>query len=686
MTLRHPTRAFPSIALLAALLLPGCSGDPKPGQVVDEARLAGRAANTFKHADDPYFHDMDGAVTLTTQEEVGRNMWLVWSGGNDRFWDQMTQYTYGGFDLLKVISSHPSQGYSRSNRWTYLGLVNEPCFDKATGPDPNRRDLWLDVRSKDCKPDPFEDESKYPGVARGARGKPLGDGTSQPIGSFYGYATGILGLRLFPNPAFDQRAAKDWKPDLYYTDPNDYKRKDLVRPYRVGMSCGFCHVGPSPVNPPADPAHPAFANLSSSVGAQYMWVDRLFIHNADKPEGQSNYMFQLAHTFRPGSMDTSLVSTDSINNPRTMNAVYDFVVRLSVGKRLWHEKLAGGELDNKGGLKSEVVYRAHAAPSSAAGELRQVYARREVVVCGGAFNTPQLLMLSGIGPGPVLRAHGIAVRADVDGVGRNLQDRYEVAVTHRMCNPWRVLEGANFDRGDAAWERWSTRRSSMYDGSGAAIALVRRSKASLPEPDIFCMALPALFEGYATGFSQTIREHHDRLTWAVLKAHTHNRAGSVSLRSNDPRDPPLVTFRYFEEGDDGSGRDLKAVVEAIRFVRRLTVPLRAAKVIEEECAPGLAVDTDEGLADYVRNTAWGHHASCSCPIGAQADGGVLGSDFSVHGTRRLRVVDASVFPRIPGFFVAAAVYMVGEKAADTLLRGGAAPRPVQPHRTTATTS
>jgi hypothetical protein len=347
MTIRDPNRVFSWIALLAILLLQGCSDEPKPGQGVDEARLAGRAANTFKHSDAPYFHDMDGAVTLTTQEEAGRNMWLVWSGGNDRFWDQMTQYTYGGFDLLKIISSHPSQGYSRSNRWSYLGLVNEPCFDKATGPDPNRRGLWLDVRSKDCNPDPFEDESKYPGVALGARGKPLGDGTSQPIGSFYGYATGILGLRLFPNPAFDEQAAKDWKPDLYYTDSNYYNRKELVRPYRVGMSCGFCHVGPSPVNPPADPANPTLANLSSSVGAQYMWVDRLFIHNADKPEGQRNYMFQLAHTFRPGSMDTSLVSTDSINNPRTMNAVYDFVSRLRVGKRLWHEKLAGGELDNK---------------------------------------------------------------------------------------------------------------------------------------------------------------------------------------------------------------------------------------------------------------------------------------------------------------------------------------------------
>src|SRR5262249_55725083 len=113
------------------------------------------------------------------------------------------------------------------------------------------------------------------------------------------------------------------------------------------MSCGFCHVGPSPVHPPADAEHPTFADLSSSVGAQYMWVNRLFIVNGNKPEGQTNFMYQLVSTYRPGSMDTSLVSTDNINNARTMNAVYDFAARMGVADRLWHEHLAGGELNNK---------------------------------------------------------------------------------------------------------------------------------------------------------------------------------------------------------------------------------------------------------------------------------------------------------------------------------------------------
>ncbi len=329
------------LQLLCCLALAGCSGAPAPGTVLDEAKQAGRTGESFKQADEDYFHDMDGAIALDPVEVQGRNMWIVWSGGNDRFWDKMTDFTFGAFDLLKIVSSHPSLGYSRANRWKYLGLVNEPCFGPARGPDKNRFGLWLDVRSQDCPPDPFENESKYPGVAIGARGKTV------PVGSYYGYATGIVGLRLFPNPAFDEKAAKAWDPERYYTDPSYYNRKDLVRPYRVGMSCGFCHIGPSPTKPPADPENPQFANLSSSVGAQYMWVDRLFIFNSNKPEGQRNFMYQLAHTYRPGTMDTSLVSTDSINNPRTMNAVYEFGARMALAKRLWHEKLGGGEVDNK---------------------------------------------------------------------------------------------------------------------------------------------------------------------------------------------------------------------------------------------------------------------------------------------------------------------------------------------------
>jgi hypothetical protein len=310
---------------------------PEPGTVLDEARIASRAANTFPAADEDYFHDMDSAMALTPDEVKGRNTWIIWTGGNDRFWDKIGVSSAGALDFLKTISSHPSLKFSRDNRWNYLGLVNEPCFEKATGPDPNRFGLWLDKRSANCPPDPFENETKYPGVKIGARGKNL------PAGSFYGWATGIVGLRLFPNPDFDEAAAKKWNAERFYNDPSYYYSRDLVRPYRVGMSCGFCHVGPNPIKPPDDPEHPKWENLSSNVGAQYFWIDRIFDWDAD----QSSYVFQMFHTSRPGTLDTSLVSTDNINNPRTMNAMYNLGPRLEQAKRFGRETLGGGGVINK---------------------------------------------------------------------------------------------------------------------------------------------------------------------------------------------------------------------------------------------------------------------------------------------------------------------------------------------------
>ena len=163
-------------------LLSSCGGSsqPKPGTVLDEPRQAHRSLASLPAADEDYFHDMDGGVALTPGEVKGRNSWLVWTGGDDRLWDRLTVSSFGALDFLKTLSSHPSLKFSRDNRWRYLGLVNEPCFEKAAGPDPKRFGLWLDQRSSSCPPDPFENETKYPGVRVGSRGKNL------PVGSYYG--------------------------------------------------------------------------------------------------------------------------------------------------------------------------------------------------------------------------------------------------------------------------------------------------------------------------------------------------------------------------------------------------------------------------------------------------------------------------------------------------------------------
>jgi hypothetical protein len=332
---------------------------PKPGTLKDEALAAGRTAESMPGADEDYYADMDYGLTKNPEAmrlaldpyvngisaadavkrvAIGRNNWIVWTAGNDRLWDILTVNSLGNLDLVKTLSNHPVLGYSRDNRWSYLGLVNEPCFKKGTGPRADRYGLWLDVRDANCPPDPFENEQKYPGVKTGARGV---DGF--PVGSYYGYGTGIIGLRLFPNPAFDQAARDRWDPVRYYEDPSYFNDPKLVKPYRVGMSCGFCHVGPNPSRPPADFENPKWENLNSNPGAQYFWIERIFKFNQD----QGDFIWQLFHTSHPGALDTSLVSSDQINNPRTMNAIYNLKARLEIGRRWGQEQLAGGSVNNK---------------------------------------------------------------------------------------------------------------------------------------------------------------------------------------------------------------------------------------------------------------------------------------------------------------------------------------------------
>jgi choline dehydrogenase len=315
------------------------------------------------------------------------------------------------------------------------------------------------------------------------------------------------------------------------------------------------------------------------------------------------------------------------------------------------------------------------------GSPREAYAKREVILAGGAYNTPQILKLSGIGPRDELEQHGIDVRLDRPGVGANLQDRYEVGVVHRLKHDFPVFEGAVLDVpgrdgiGDPLFQEWARQRSGPYSTNGSLAGFIARSSVARQEPDLFVFALPIDFHGYYPGYSADGAKKHDQLTILILKAHTENRAGTVKLASADPRDVPLIEFRYFEEGSDAEGRDLRGVIDGIRIARRFAS--RLPDMVVEETIPGASATDDATLADFVRREAWGHHASCTCKIGREDDPmAVLDGDFRVRGVDGLRVVDASVFPRIPGFFIASAVYMVSERASDAIIaeygKGGTA--------------
>jgi len=281
-----------------AVLLAGCTahGPVKPSW----------SYSAFKEIPfDPYpgmdFQGHDGQ--LTPQELSGRIVWNLWTGDNAGFWNWLVQHGFGTTDLLKVVAS------PRNQRFQTYGVFNQPGYQRPAAPDANG--LYIDV-PRDAK---YDFDSKIDLAT-------------------YGRSSGVMGLRLFPNPKFDK--AK-WNAEEYWNNPNYYNNPKLERPYVVGMACAFCHTGPDPVNPPADPNEPEFANLSDYVGQHYMKVWEVFGHDLQA----DNFVKQLLMTNPAGTLDTSFIATDYLNNPGTMNGVYVVKGRLAVA---YPEKVTGGAL------------------------------------------------------------------------------------------------------------------------------------------------------------------------------------------------------------------------------------------------------------------------------------------------------------------------------------------------------
>jgi choline dehydrogenase len=336
-------------------------------------------------------------------------------------------------------------------------------------------------------------------------------------------------------------------------------------------------------------------------------------------------------------------------------------------------------------LRGERLYRADRDATrfgSPTGPTEEVRAEREVILSTGAFITPQLLMLSGIGPEAELSSLGIKVRQHLPGVGMNLQDRYEVGVVAKSTNRFRVLDDATFkgpaadEPGDPLFEDWKDGKG-IYATNGAVLGFIERSSvvAEDGEPDLFIFGVPGRFDGYYSGWStEAIKPPHDKWTWLVLKAHTRF-SGRVTLSAKDPLnalEPPDVNFNYFERDATGAptpdaGADLVAMRDGVRFVKRMLENCKDIVALHPEIMAGVDLETDAGIDAFVQDHAWGHHASCTCKIGGDHDAeAVLDSSFRVRGLKGLRVVDASVFPRIPGFFVVMPTYMISEKAADVI--------------------
>ncbi|KAJ7144189.1 hypothetical protein C8R44DRAFT_973823 [Mycena epipterygia] len=300
---------------------------------------------------------------------------------------------------------------------------------------------------------------------------------------------------------------------------------------------------------------------------------------------------------------------------------------------------------------------------------RLVTVRHEVIVSAGVFQSPQLLMLSGIGNQTELQKNGITPVVNLPGVGANLQDHDEVASVWRMKENYTLFDGCTFlytpgtDPCIASWE--SSGHQNIYGFGPALFTIMARSSPSMSQPDLFTYWLPADFRGFNRGFAQELAENHNTLTGVVLKAHPSTR-GLVTLTGNDPQDPVHIEKHHFEAA--GGSADINAILTGIKSAWSLAQDGGIEPHIAERIFPAPNVTTDTEIKDHILENVFGHHACCTNKMGAANDPmAVLDGNFKVRGVANLRVVDISSWPTIPGFFVATPTYMLSEKAADVIM-------------------
>ncbi|GME37896.1 putative choline dehydrogenase protein [Neofusicoccum parvum] len=388
---------------------------------------------------------------------------------------------------------------------------------------------------------------------------------------------------------------------------------------------------------------------------------------------------------RNGPRNFILDTANAVNEDGSRKYHLDIKLNTLVTKVLFDESGSKPKATGVSYLSGPSLYRAdpRASSSSSTSAQQTISASKEVIISAGSFNTPQLLKLSGIGPADELAQHNISLLVNSPGVGTNLQDRYETTLVGNSPIPFEITKDCTFLRtdDDPCLTQWQNglgpSLKGTYATNGIAIAVIKKSSAAAEtdDPDLLISGAPAYFTGYHPGYSADSLADANHWAWIVLKAHSRNNAGSVTLRSADPQDMPAIDFAYFDEGvtaDGADEKDLQAVYEAMQFSRDIFENLVPLQGDFEEVWPGPNVTSEEDMKDFIKQEAWGHHACCTAAIGADGDEmAVLDSKFRVRGVDGLRVVDASVFPKIPGFYIALPTYMISEKGAEAILEDAA---------------
>jgi choline dehydrogenase len=307
----------------------------------------------------------------------------------------------------------------------------------------------------------------------------------------------------------------------------------------------------------------------------------------------------------------------------------------------------------------------------------RILIEREAIVAAGAFETPALLMRSGIGPKDELSKLGIAAKVPLEGVGKKQGFRYEVGLVVRLKRPLALVQNVPLPPkpGDPALEQWLAGKGGPLASNGAILSFQSKSRPDLPEPDLFVFAVPGKFRGYVPGYSKEATEDPHLMTFVILNKNKGESGGTTQLDPNNPTGAPLVNHHFHDERRAG---DTAPIVAGIKQVRDL-IATQFADMIEGEVWPGPLAQSDEALSSAVKAESWDHHPRGGAQMGHASDANaVVDSDFRVLGTTGLRVIDASILPNNIGDFIVSGLYQVGKLAARKIAADAeTGPRPAQ---------
>ncbi|KAK7042143.1 choline dehydrogenase [Favolaschia claudopus] len=428
---------------------------------------------------------------------------------------------------------------------------------------------------------------------------------------------------------------------------------------------GWLKTSVNPVEILANPqfADAQFGDIVNTLGSIVPWVDDINSAANVNTLGVGNPVFTIDENHNRSSIRDRLVQVKAKSSGKLTFATDTLVTKILTCGASGSPSAYGIQMAPGAALPVASNFKGKQLFSGL--NTKTVTARREVIISAGVFQTPQLLMLSGIGDRKQLSQFGISTVVNLPGVGTNLQDHDEVAniwtlkQNHSLFNGCTVLSDP---AKDPCLEYWiESDHQNLYSFGAPTFFMMNKSSPALPEPDIMIYWTPGYFPGFFHGFADQLASYHNVLTAIVLKAHSSTR-GTVKLTGSHPQDPLKIEKRHFEAA--GGPADMQVIHDAIQVARDMVRHPNISQHVDAQIFP----EPSEAIDDHILEHVFGHHACCTAPIGADNDpNAVLDGNFKVRGVKNLRVVDISSWPRVPGWFVTSPTYLLAEKAADVII-------------------